>query len=97
MNTLKQSPSIATFISLALIFLCLSVPTVRSVNVHAQLSHRSPLAERLERADDSIDISRYLSPDLAKVSPDVREELDHQSSSGDFRTMDATGAGAPSP
>jgi hypothetical protein len=97
MNNLKKFPSIATFISLALISLCLSVPTMRPVNVNAQISHRSPLAERLEREDDSIDMSRYVSADLASVSPDLREELDHQSSSGDFRTLDAKGVGTPSP
>jgi len=97
MDMLKKSSSIATIISLALIFLCLSVPTMRPVNVHAQLSQRSPLAERLEREDDSIDISRYVLPDLASASPDRREELDHRSSSGGFLTMDEKGAGAASP
>jgi serine protease AprX len=94
MNTLKKSPSIATFISLGLILACLCVPTMRFGNVQAQSGHRSPQAERLEREDDSIDLSGYLSTNLARVSPDLREQLDRQSSSGDFRTMDAKGAGA---
>src|SRR5258707_3013851 len=99
MNTLKKFPSIASFISLVLIFLCLCVPTVRFGNVHAQSSHKSPLAERLEREDDSIDVTRYLSPDMDSVSPDLREQLDRQSSNGSYRTMGvgvgATAVGGP--
>src|SRR5258707_8221151 len=97
MNKLRKSPQIASSISLALILLCLCVPTMRFGKVHAQDGHKSPQAQRLEREDDSIDISQYLSPDLTRVSPDLREQLDRQSSSGDFRTLDAKGGTVAGP
>lgn len=104
MKTLKKSPSIASFISLALVFLCIGVPTVRLSKVHAQSGHRSAQAQRLEREDDSLDISRYLSPDQARVSPDLRGQLDRPSTSGDYLSQSdrsqvngAEGAGLPNP
>src|SRR5437762_2158546 len=89
MNTLKKSPSLASFTSLWLV-LALCLGTLVCGSTQAQSGHGYARTERYNSLDEAHESASELSP-LVKVSPDLCEQLDHQSSGHEFSTMDAKG------
>src|SRR5438132_13915388 len=91
MNTVKRSATIAWLTSVSLV-LSLCAGTMLSGKADARSDPRSTQVERTKyQGDDATDSSFDFSIHSEKVSPDLREQLDHQSLGGDFSIMGVTG------